>query len=347
MKRTIMSEFTLSSKYIAPWALATEGLPIHLMWNESLKYDKIEIVLPSEIMIKDFFNVDVYNSKDNRIEILKLKSANYFGFLVSTVNKIFDVHIQRNIHVNFYQNDEIIFSETFEANIFRPVLKLLEPPKEFILSEDKGKNQIDINLELSGFGHIQVKADVSSGGKFRTKLEPLYQVLLEQIITTFDSDLESDVDEKITINPEFIEDKADEFIKWVKEGRLPIAFNEKDLLAFKSWLYDEKNYDKVIKILSKHMNALLVNSLVHYLERNPEDNITMLRGEPSVLIDELIHTITVRLTYKDSMDNEYDPVLAEIKISDIRKEKVQINIPINFDWTINIINPMDYCESVE
>lgn len=342
-----MSKFTLSSKYIAPWALATEDLPIHLMWNNSLEFDKIELVVPSDIDIKDFFNVDVYTSVDNRIEILKLKTPSYFGFLVSTKNKITDIHIKRNIQTNFYMNNDIVLSEIFEANIFRPVLKLLKPPNEFTLSNDASKNHIDINVEVTGFGRIQVKSDVSSGGKFRARLEPLYQQLLGQIITAFDSDFESSEDEEIKINPDFIQDRADEFINWVKEGRLPIAYNEKDLFAFKIWLYDTKNYDKVIEILSKHMNALLVNSLVHFLDRSPEDNITLLRGEPSVLIDKFIHTITVRLTYQDSMDNEYDPLLAEIKINDIRREKVQINIPINFKWKINVINPMDYCKLVE
>lgn len=339
-----MHDFSLSSKFIAPWALASEKIPIHLMWTNSIIFEKIEIITPPDLEINDYFNVDDVVFHYDRAVITKLKTPNYFGFIVSTKGKISDIHISRDIQVNFINKEKIIFSEVFQANIFRPILKVIEVPSEFTLSDDVSKNNLDITIEVSGFGRVQVRNDVSTGGHFRTQLEPLYNEILRRIITTFDSDVEISVGDDIKINPKFVQEKAEEFAGWIKEGRLPVEFDNADLDGFKTWIYDETNYQKVIEVISKHLEEILINSLIYYLERNPEDNITMVQGKPTILIDEFTHLIKIRLRYRDSMLNEYDPLLIEIKMNDIRKEKNdQIELPINIKWKLNIVNPIEYC----
>jgi len=338
-----MSDIQVLSEYIAPWALPREDIPIHLVWEPSFDYDAIRIDIPEDVIIKEFFNVGDFSNEAQTYLIKSLKTKNFFGFVIASKDIFTEYHVTRDILISFIKNEDIIYSKLFKANIFRPYVTVSKPPSEITIS-DKTRldNLLHIKLKLSGFGKITLHNEVSTGGEFKTRTEPLFREMMRSFFTTFkNKDLVFE-DKGIKINPEYLERKALEYVENIKKGIIPIDFNEEIINEFREWVTDDDNRLEVMNFLSKSIENMLVNSIIYHLEKYPEDNINMPEGKPFIKLEKVTEQIRLRFRYKDAVENEYEPILININIVNKNKNKFRkYDIPINIEWEIERLNPLE------
>lgn len=340
-----MSEINILSEYIAPWALPREDIPIHLVWEASFNFDNIQIDLPEDMIIKEFFNVDIHETKGQTINIQSLKSENYFGFVASSKDIFEEHHVTRDIHVKFTKNDEIIFKKTFRANIFRPYVTIQTPPTEITITDTtRFSDLLHIKLKLTGFGKISLHNEVSTGGEFKTKPDHLFQEILRNMLTTFNGENLDFNNKGIEINPEYIERQTVEYIEKIKMDLLPLS-DEELISGFREWVAEESNRAELMNIISKSLEGLLVQSILFHLERYPEDNVSMPEGKPFINLEEITELIRLKFSYKDAIENEYKPIHINIKIiNKTTKPLREHSIPVNINWELERLNPLEVCE---
>jgi hypothetical protein len=189
---------------------------------------------------------------------------------------------------------------------------------------------------------IQLRNEVSVGGEFVERAEPLYHEIIRRMISTFRSN-EVKVEEKgIKISPTYIQNKAKEYIEKIEKGIFPLEIEKEDLEELRKWIMDEKNRTKLMELISKQIEALLVDSLLFYFEQYPADNVRMPQGKPMIFIESATQKVSIRFRYRDSMLNEYEPIEITIDIDDKREPpRKSLELPINIQWKIEPINPLE------
>lgn len=338
-----MDKKVFKSEYIAPWALPKEEIPITLVWDPTFEYDFIQILVPPEIEVKEFLNVQSYEMSNSSIIIKNLKSPNFFGFVVFS-NRIYkEGHKRKEIVVNFVFKGEVKHSRLFTAHIYRPELSLVEPPKNIVLSDDSDpRNLVNLSLKISGFGHIEVITEMNVGGKFLSDLEPLYREMVRDLVATFRmGESHPNKKKEIEINPLYLQQTTKDFIEKMRKGEFPLEIEKEDLEDFREWLNDKENYEKVTKLVSGQLENILIDSLLFYFDSHPTEGVELTGGRPTTIIEKAIQLLRIRFRYKDSLGNEYEPLLVEIPIEDLRQDKnKELKVPINLQWHHEQINPL-------
>ena len=337
----IQNVFT--SEYIAPWALPKEEIPVHLMWNPTLHFDHIQILLPPDMTIKEFYNVESFEKLNSEIKVRKLYTPNFFGFVVATNEQTKQSHEQKEIAINFLADSKIQQSRVLVANIYRPKLSVIEQPETVVLKDDSKLNElVTISLGLLGFGRMEIIEEVEIGGKFQPNVEPLFQEMTRRLTSTFRSEISSlEKRKKIKINPEFVKQTTQAFIESIRSGAVPLKMNNADIEDLKKWMQDDSNYDKIVKVVSENLENILIDSLLYYFNRYPTEGVAISGGSLSVIIQSADENLKLRFKYKDSLHNEYEPVLVEIAVKDSRTKNrdKELKIPINIKWVHQQINP--------
>lgn len=332
-----------TSEYIAPWALPKEDIPVHFIWKPTMSFDHIQILLTPDMTIKEFYNVESFERLDSEIKIGKLYTPNFFGFVVATKEKIKQSHEQRQIAINFIANGKIQQSRILIANIYRPELSVIEMPEAVILKDDSNLNElITISLRLSGFGRMEIITEMEIGGKFEPNVEPLFKEMTRRLTSTFKSEISSiEKKSKIKINPEYVKQTTQAFIESIRKGEVPLKMSNRDIQDFKKWIQDDSNYEKIVKVVSEHLENILVDSLLYYFNRYPTEGVALSGGSPSAIIRSADENLKLRFKYRDSFRNEYEPVLVEIAVKDLRTKNrdKELKIPINLKWVHQQINP--------
>lgn len=338
-----VSPVVFTSEYIAPWALPKEEMPIHLVWNPDLKFDYIEISVPLDMEIREFHNVESFEKVDSKIVIRKLKSVNFFGFVVILNEIIKGQHEKKEIVVDFISKDKVQHSRSFTANIYRPELSVTKSPNIIVLRDDSDtRDLVNLSLKVSGFGRIEVTTEVSIGGKFEPNVAPLYRETARRLATCFRSK-ESHVDKKkeIQISPAYVQKTTREFIDKIRNGELLVDLELDGLEDFKAWVSDESNYARMVKLVSEQLENILIDSLLYYFDRYPAEGVELSGGSPTIIIGSALQGVKIRFRYKDSLRNEYKPILVDIPIKDLRSDKkVGLKMPINIKWVHEQVNPL-------
>ena len=340
----------LLSEYVAPWALPKEGVPIHLVWEKEFVYDSIRVTIPSDLQVKEFFNVEEFSEIANRTSniylISQLKTVNFFGLTVASRDKIQQRHITRTITIAFLKDNVEVESKNYKVNIFRPYVEILESPSTIVITKDEPPEEpFIISLKLSGFGNVQIRNEVSSGGRFIERAEPLYSEIIRKVVESFREGKQGEKRKGIDIDPLFLERKVKEYVERIERSEFPLDIDAKDVEALKKWVDASENKMKIIELISRHLETLIVDSLLFYFDRYPTDSVQMPQGKPVMFVERATQEIRVRFSYRDAMLNEYDPIELRINVDDSRENKsVRVDIPINIKWTIEKINPLGACD---
>ena len=336
----ISKPITSFSGYIAPWGLPKENIPLHLKWDPSVTYDCIKINIPPDITLNEFFNVEQVTKIDDNYIVTKLKTPNFFGFTIASKSITIEPHEQKKITITFFLDNKMIFSKDFIANIYRPFVTFVEGPEKVTITEES-KESPQISLKLSGFGTIQIRNEVSTGGDFIPKADPLYRAIIRRLISTFGVDEKDEKTEKgITIDQTFLQKTAKEYIERIRKRDFPLDIETEDLKYFQEWVASAENRAKVMDVISKNIESQLVDALLFYFEKYPEESVSMPQGNPVMLIERATQKIIVRFRFRDAMMNEYEPIEFRIEVNDNRKDRKQpLELPIKIKWILEPINP--------
>lgn len=333
------------SEYVAPWALPKEDVPLHLMWEPTVSYDLVRIKLSPDLALKEFFNVANYTQENSMYLINQLKTSNFFGLTVASKRDFEAQHIKEIINIALIKDGKEIFSKDYTVNIFRPNLSLVESPTVITLTDDAQKKEpFWVTLKLSGFGNVQIRTEISSGGEFIERAEPLYREIVRKVVSSFRLGETEKKRKGIEIDPLFLQRKVKEYIKRIERNDFPLDVDKEDLQALQSWVKEASNRDKIMELISRHLETLLVDSLLYYFDRYPTDSIQMPQGKPVMFIEKATQKIRIRFRYRDAMLNEYNPIEIAMDVNDQRKDKtIKQEIPINIKWIIEKIDPLGAC----
>lgn len=348
-----MDKISIISEYIAPWGLSKEDIPIHLVWEPAFENGEISVTIHEDLEIREFFNVEAHSEENGEYIISKLRTPNFFGFTVGTKEIINVKHRSYDIFVTFNKQNKELYSKTFKANIFRPFLSVEEKPDYIVIDDDTNLNRVlNVTLKLSGFGNVKIRNESTLGGQFIERAEPLYRDILTKMFSSFkdinfieDKEKDDKVNKEIILNPVYIQNKIKEYLVNIEHRIFPLDIPKDELETFRDWVLDEKNKDAITDLFSRQIENLIIDSIIYYFDRNPEENIQLPQGKPTIYIEEAKQNVIIKLRYQDGMGNYFEPLEFMIHIDDKREFRTRITeIPMNTKWNFEIINPLEACE---
>jgi len=352
-------------KYVAPWALRGEDIPIHLRWEPEKKYSLIRVILPDGFILKDLMNVRECNAQKQEILINRLAKDGYFGLAISN-DHLFDTQIfQDTVQIEFISDEKTIHIERIPVRIFRPFIRILESTETVVLTDDVVDNKcvpIKIKLKYTGFGDAFVGIRVKVGGTWRHTGEIFYHHLLK-LLMEMDEHADSE-------NKKF----TTELIQEGKLARTMDKMGHEVVYERETIIEDLKRYlerciykkDDVLEDFSdidmeeagillhslkeklserdfadrfySNLGTVLIEVLLNSLKRTPSDNVYLKDSDNTALIEKSVNSISVEVSYKDALGNDYDPLPISIAINDKRTKKIGISIPIEVNVTSEVID---------
>lgn len=344
-----MSQVDISG-YVVPWALPNEKIPMHVKWSPDVLFDKIHVKIPSDFKILDILNVDEAELKEHEAIIKKVKQPiegvpSYFGMVISA-SKIFkELKMAKKIKIEFLRNEKTFYCLELYSRIFRPRLEVVKFPEEIELTDYPKKNKLPLNLKYIGFGDIEVIIEASIGGRIVSMgasiiYELLRRLWLSDIAEKRRGKMEKTIDKEremrrrqLWVEPAYIRKMAQELQEKIDKGAIPTEELDAEAIAsLKEWLTDVKTKDKFMEILYEKTEELLLSLLMDLFEKNPTNNVK-LKDAKTVIRTKIktpVTKLTLKLRYKDKIENEYPPIEIPIRIQDRRTEAsgMLIEIPI-------------------
>ena len=124
--------------YLPNDSLQGTEIPFYMLWNQSETFDLIKIEYPTEIEVKEIYNVSEGNFRleNNILYVDKVDVNGYLGI---------NPTIEKNLHIEIYKEGEVIYRENKPIKLFRPDIKLCNLPHR--ISVDVQGNQINISIK--------------------------------------------------------------------------------------------------------------------------------------------------------------------------------------------------------
>jgi hypothetical protein len=192
---------------------------------------------------------------------------------------------------------------------------------------------------------MEIATEVSFGGKFEPNIEPLFQELARRIASMArkgiptSTDKASSKEKRIRVNPLYIRKLTRILIDQIKNGELTML-DLSDVEDFSKWMEKKENKERIRRVLAEHLENIIIESILYYFNKYPTESVALYGGNPSVIIKNAVQELVIRFKYRDAMLNEYEPMLVEIPVQDIREDKnKELKIPINMKWVHKQVNP--------
>jgi len=334
----------LISEYIAPWAIAKEAIPLHLIWeSKENEFDFVEIDKPKNFEIREILNVTNYHLLKSKIKFSDkdLLSKDYFGLVISS-NKTFDDLVSIfPITVRFLKNDKEFFSKTLNATIVRPKIRFKDPPSEIIIDDNTNlKKLLNFNIIHKGLGKVQLGFTASAKGDIISQSGSLYFDVLEEICNDLTAgklkeesvNLKISEHEEFSFDPIMIQDHTTKILDMIKSGNFPSTVRREIFKELCDIANDPQRRNGLIKVIYSKLQRLFISYLLYYFDRNPHEDIELPVGKINVNLNFGIKLIILKITYTDSYDNTYEPIESSLIIKDKRKNTEKFQIPINLNW---------------
>lgn len=342
------------NRYVAPWVLSKQAVPIHCVWVPEKNLKKVEITIPKGYTLSDTLNFTEYEHDGTKniiyISIDALKSDNYLGIVLTYPNIIENIEQRDEVKVRFLDKENALLSEqVFQTRIVRPKLEFLNFPKEILVTDETNpKNLLNLEILHKGFGTANLNISVSHSGINISKTDSIYfdvvKNVLEKIASsaaftaTFTEDTKPHED--FQIDEDILRKTAEELLKETSQRELPFDISSEALNEVVEILKDETKREIVDRIVFSSLKSILVAALLYYSERHPEEDIKLLYGKIAAVIKERIDELSIKISYYDSLWNVYPPIEAKIRVLDMRNiegAQSEFEVPINISWKRDIL----------
>ncbi len=174
----------ITSQYIAPWAIAKEPFPLHLIWDQKEKFDFIEIKMPKNCELRELLNVKSHEESGSNIKFsdADLLSPNYFSMVAASTTTFDELVKKFPIEIHFLQGDTEIFSKTFDAHIVRPHIEITEAPLEIAVNDETNpKKLLNFTVKHTGLGKANIDFIAEVKGNIISESDSLYFLVFNEI----------------------------------------------------------------------------------------------------------------------------------------------------------------------
>ena len=362
----------LKDRFIAPWGLANEELPMHLIWDGEV--DKIIVKYPQDLDAVSAYNVDegeMDTQSDSGITELSvseksLTTEGYFGIVFSCPATYDDSIVRHNISVIFYKNESAVADWSACTHIIRPQIKFVKYPEkivlsdkdepeigegEFLLNVNEKNNSIEVDLEYVGFGMAKVRMDARAEGNLISKEDSIYHDFVEAIIESEihlqDIDDLEKIPEEWVVNSgyeiphEEIEDIVRETREIVTDESLTQKYDSEDLFRLADILESAQKSAESGSgpSIYQYIETMLLTSIMNVVDRHPTENVSLEKPNVKIETEARATEITLECNLKDSMNNKYDPAQIEMKVDDRRQEGGVFEAELITNWENYQIDP--------
>jgi hypothetical protein len=353
---TTGNEFYIKDSFLAPWGLASEELPMHLLWRG--KFDYVEIRIPEPVEVLEMYNVEEYSEEEIGVRISNedLVTHGYLS-LVLTDSKIYErPAVRHEIDVRFYDSDgDIVEQGQLETHIIRPRINVQKSPDEIELSDESVPDSIEIDMEYVGFGMAQISIEARAEGEFVSEGESFHHDLLRAILDTgvHKQDLDHWDDPPEEWREETEVEVPEEEIGGIVEEMRSVArdadslheeYGQKEVLEVANVLEEAETESKtdsdVAAIIYRFIETALVSSILNVVDRHPAENVSLSSTSTKIKTKTRATEMEIKIKLKDNLDNHYEPEIVVIEIDDTRDESAGVfETDIETNWENHQVDP--------
>lgn len=352
-------DFELVDAFVAPWGLAHEERPMHLLWNGSI--DGVEVTFPEPVELLEAFNlegdlsdyVESVNNEEGDLQRVNIDSDDldtpgYLSIKFKIPTIFDDAMVGQVIGVKFHRPDSELFEVEGYTFTIRPQIELVEEPETVVITEDEELDRINVQMRYLGFGLAQVDIEARGEGELISKGESLYHDIAEALIASGFHKLESDDLEPIPeewkddTGVEIPQSTLENIVQGVRDsltdGSAFDEFEEEELHQLADVL-EEGDDERDFKPVYEHVELMLLNSILDVVERHPTENVQLQNPHTSVQIQSKLRGFTVVYRLSDNHGNVYDPTKVQIEVQDNRDDGGVVETEINTEWEHHQLDP--------
>ncbi len=319
-------------KYIAPWALINEDIPIHVEWISD-KNHEIEIILPENFGFSKFFNVvDIEIIKENHVIIHKIIKQGSIAICIKAREKYSDWLTKLPIMIRFINNQDTI-ELVLTANIYRPVVTIEFIPKSIIVDKlIKTEGPIQLKFKLNGIGNVSFKPELGATGTFKVEKQSMFTEVVKKILSDLNEGIENQHKNEMSV------DVSDELVDEFVDMFMHFNENKDEIYPFKGESLDE--FIEVIKSIPEekftemmlgYIQTFFSETLIELMNRFPSDHVEISNSLQNISVKPTVEKVTYCLRYKDALDNEYEPLEGDISVIHNTAEDDFFNIPLSIE----------------
>ena len=312
-------EFSLEDFFVAPWGLANEERPLHLLWKGEIQVLELRFAEPVELI--DGYNIsgDVADFTENFPEdeggyrLLRIYQpdflvSGYFNTKFKVPKTFENAMTGQPIQARFIlENGETreLNSQTFTI---RPQLKLLHSPQEIVLTDGDESVTLPVHMQYIGFGMAEVEMDIGGEGDLISEGESIHHDILramaESGIATKESEKLGPIPEEwkqehgVEIPDEELRELGDEIRKLAFKDELREEFDDATL----EWIAraleggDEHEAD-----IYEHIEVMLLDSILNAVDRHPAENVRMANPNAHLEIESRVREFVLSYELKDKI----------------------------------------------
>ena len=326
--------------YLPNDSLQGTEIPFYILWNQSETFDLIKVEYPTEMEVKEIYNVSEGNFRleNNILYVDKVDVNGYLG--IKFISKLTNPTIEKNLHIEICREGEVIYRENKSIKLFRPDIKLCNLPHR--ISVDVQGNQINISNKIeiinTGLGTAILRLECLNGSDIK-----IYDPMS---IEEFRKNFWNDVERKIRKLNEKFPEYSQLLTEFVEIGKNPPLFKKGDLERIKR-LFSEliKALDENEEFLKDFANMILVSYLKNisivtqletfliYLKSVYENKIILIDAVNVMKISTTPMKLKAKLYITDFAYNEYKPIELD-NITITSNKEIELPVYLLFDFTI-------------
>jgi len=303
------------SKYIAPWAIPNENIPLHVVWDSNENIQEITLIKPKTLLIKEIFNSDYIEVSDSEVKFKNFDSDGYFSIeLISKEIKMLEKKC--DIVLKFLKNDKILEKLNFSITIFRPILETVCIPEEIEVIKDRDEFKVRNPIELRYKGHGNVFVHVKSANS--SELQIKIPAEIQKTMDKFQEDLEIGLNELKSKYPEY-----EKLFKSLEDDEELSLTNIETKLEIYSDIFENDNdfsedfmkkFSYAIKENYAQLDDYIIGPFLEYIRASPIKTVYLIDPIWRFNFQENAKHLNLEINYFDLEENVYEPINISTKM---------------------------------
>ena len=167
--------------YFPPEALQGEEVPAFAKWKAEV-FEKIEVEFSPGLEFKDIYNVSKndWTREDRKVIISKPEVNGYVGLLFDS-KRLPSVRQKATLTLKFHRNKNALEEETREIELYRPTLRIENPPQKLVINSKKSTTGTPLRVLKRGDGTVFCWVEEIEGSEVHVEESETLRVFREAL----------------------------------------------------------------------------------------------------------------------------------------------------------------------